>query len=110
MHTIPLCPHQPTARQQSFLQLDCVESFFGGAAGGGKSEALLMAALQHVSAPGYAALIIRRDLPRLALAGGLIPRSHEWLAASGAAWNGTKRQWVFPQPSGPPATLTFGYL
>jgi phage terminase large subunit-like protein len=49
-------------------------------------------------------------LPRLALAGGLIPRSHEWLASSGAEWNGAKRQWLFPQASGPPATLMFGYL
>jgi phage terminase large subunit-like protein len=104
------CPHLPTQTQRAFLGLNCLEAFFGGAAGGGKSEALLMAALQYVNNSGYAALIIRKDLQRLALAGGLIPRSHHWLAATDARWNGAKRQWLFPNPDGPPATLTFGYL
>ena len=98
-------PHNPSQRQQQFLALDCLEAFYGGAAGGGKSEALLMAALQHVDQPGYAALILRKDTQRLALAGGLIPRSHEWLHDQ-AVWNAGRRQWKFP--SG--ATLSFGYL
>ena len=99
-------PHTPSARQRQFLDLDCLEALYGGAAGGGKSEALLMAALQYVNTPGYAALILRKDTQRLQLAGGLIPRSLEWLADSGAVWNASRRQWTFP--SG--ATLTFGYL
>jgi phage terminase large subunit-like protein len=98
-------PHNPSARQRQFLDLNCLEAFYGGAAGGGKSEALLMAALQHVDKPGYAALILRKDTQRLALAGGLIPRSHEWLHDQ-ADWNAGRRQWTFP--SG--ATLSFGYL
>src|SRR6185436_19414404 len=104
--TEPLAfPHVPSARQRQFLDIDCLEAFYGGAAGGGKSEALLMAALQHVHKPGYAALILRKDTQRLALAGGLIPRSHEWLHDR-ADWNAGRRQWTFP--SG--ATLSFGYL
>ena len=101
-----LAPHVPSPKQQSFLDLTCLEAFYGGAAGGGKSEALLMAALQHVHVPGYAALILRKDTQRLQLAGGLIPRSLEWLAGREATWNANRRQWKFP--SG--ATLTFGYL
>ena len=104
------CPRSPHPKQELFLGLNCPEAFFGGAAGGGKSIALLMAALQHVDVPGYAALILRRDLPRLALPGGLIPRSHEWLAGTAATWNDTHRQWTFPLTGGPPATLSFGYL
>jgi phage terminase large subunit-like protein len=108
---IPFCPHTPTPRQAEFLHSQALEVFFGGAAGGGKSVALLMAALQYVKHPGYAALIIRKDLPRLGLAGGLIPRSHEWLAGNKEAkWNQTRRQWQFPHDDGPPATITFGYL
>ena len=60
------------AKQRAFLQLDCREAFFGGAAAGGKSEALLMGALQYVDVPGYAALILRKDTQRLSLAGGLV--------------------------------------
>lgn len=102
-------PHEPTPKQRTFLDLDCLEAFYGGAAAGGKSEALLMAALQYVHVPGYAALILRRDTQRLALAGGLIPRAAAWLAESGAAWHSAARRWSFPT-AGRRATLTFGYL
>ena len=40
-----------------------------GAAGGGKSSALLMGALQFVEVPGYAAIIFRRTLADLKLPG-----------------------------------------
>jgi len=75
-----------------------------------------MAALQHVKQPGYSALIIRKDLPRLGLPRGLIPRSHEWLAGTDARWSAGQstiggmlvpgKSWIFP--SG--ATVTFGHL
>ncbi len=102
-------PHTPWPRQQAFLGLTCREAFYGGAAAGGKSEALLMAALQYVDTPGYAALILRKDTQRLRLAGGLIPRSHQWLHGRGARWNQANLRWSFPT-AGAPATLSFGYL
>jgi predicted phage terminase large subunit-like protein len=79
---------------------------FGGAAGPGKSTALLMAALEHVDVPGYAAIIFRRTHAELKLPGGIIPKSLEWLGGPAAQWNGSDYRWTFP--SG--ATLTFGYL
>lgn len=103
------CPHTPWPKQLEFLSLACKEAFYGGAAAGGKSDALLMAALLHMHIPGYAALIIRKDTQRLRLAGGLIARAHEWLADSPAKWNASQQQWIFPT-SGAPATLSFGYL
>jgi hypothetical protein len=106
---IPYSPHQPWVRQRMFLDLDCREAFYGGAAAGGKSEALLMAALQYVKVPGYSAIILRKDTQRLRLSGGLIPRSHEWLAGTDAKWNGRDNRWTFPT-TGAPATLSFGYL
>jgi len=99
-------PHAPTERQREFLRLDCREALYGGAAGGGKTDALLMAALQHVGTPGYAALILRRTYQDLALPGAIMDRAAEWLRGSGARWNETDHRWTFP--SG--ATLTFGYL
>ena len=100
------CPHTPWPRQQQFLDLENIEAFYGGAAGPGKSDAILMGALQYVHVPGYSALIMRKDYQRLSLSGGLIPRSHEWFAGLGPRWNGTDKRWTFP--SG--ATIQFGYL
>ena len=57
------CPLRPSPRQEAFLLLPVFEAFFGGAAGGGKSVALLMDALQYSDVPGYAALLLRPTLP-----------------------------------------------
>ncbi len=103
------CPHDPWPKQRTFLDLPCKEAFYGGAAAGGKSDALLMAALQYVHVPSFAALILRKDTQRLRLSGGLIPRSHEWLAGSGAVWNDNVRRWTF-STIGTAATISFGYL
>lgn len=68
-----------------------------------------MAALQYVRVPGYAALILRKDMQRLRLSGGLIPRSHEWLAPHNITWQAQVQRWTFPT-EGAPATISFGYL
>lgn len=103
----PYIAHTPDIpAQQKFLALTCKEAMYGGAAGGGKSDALLMAALQYVDVPGYAAIIFRKTYQDLSLPGGLIPRSHEWLAATDARYDATTKCWHFP--SG--AKLAFGYM
>lgn len=99
-------PHKPTVKQTAFLLLNQKESFYGGAAGGGKSDALLMAALQYVDMPGYSAIIFRRTFKDLALPGGLIDRAHEWLGPMDAKWIERDKCWTFP--SG--AKLAFGYI
>lgn len=99
-------PHDPTLKQAEFLLLPDREVLYGGSAGGGKSDALLMAALQYVDVPGYAALLLRRTLVDLALPGALMDRAHHWLHSTAASWSGSDKTWTFP--SG--ATLTFGYL
>src|SRR5436309_5292221 len=108
------CPLRPSPRQEAFLLLPVREAFYGGAAGGGKSLALLMAALQYSDVPGYAALLLRPTLSELQLAGGLIELSHEWLAGSAASWSAETRSWRFPGPGRKAgaggASLSFGYL
>lgn len=99
-------PHKPTARQEVFLVEPAREALYGGAAGGGKSDALLMAALMYVDVPGYAAILFRRTFSDLALPGALMDRAHEWLQGTDAIWSERDKTWRFP--SG--ATLTFGYL
>lgn len=97
--------HAPTPPQAAFLYLDTLEAFYGGAAGGGKSDALLMAALQYVDVPGYSALILRRTFADLALPGAIMDRAAAWLSGTAARWHEGSKTWAFP--SG--ATLTFGY-
>lgn len=96
----------PTAKQMAFLWLDCIEAFYGGAAGGGKSIALLMAALQYVDAPNYNAILIRDSFKNLSMPDSVMDVAYSWLRPTDALWNEDKKRWTFP--SG--ATLSFGYL
>ena len=99
-------PHVPHDKQHAFLLLPGREAMYGGAAGGGKSDALLMAALQYVDVPGYAAILFRRTYMDLNLDGAIGNRASEWLRPTDAHWSSVDHRWTFP--SG--ATLTFGYL
>jgi len=86
--------------------LNCLEALYGGAAGGGKSDALLMAALQYVDIPGYTALLLRRTYTDLMLPDALLDRAAQWLSGTDATWIAREKTWLFP--SG--ARLVFGYL
>lgn len=100
-------PLFPSATQRAFLLSNVTEDvLFGGAAGGGKSSALLAGALQYVDVPGYAAMLFRRTYMDLQRPDALVPRSHEWLANTDAHWQGDLMQWRFP--SG--AVIAFGHL
>jgi len=98
-------PHKPHPKQKAWIELDVLESCYGGAAGGGKSDALLASALRFVDVPGYSALILRRTYPDLALAGAIMDRARQWLEPTRAVWNDRDKRWTFP--SG--ARLQFGY-
>jgi predicted phage terminase large subunit-like protein len=103
----PYCPENASATQKVFLRTYALEALFGGAAGGGKSSALLMSALQYVDTPGYSAILFRRTYADLALPGALMDRFQTWMAPhDDVRWNGSTYTAVFP--SG--ARISFGYL
>lgn len=104
-------PYDPTPKQRAFLLMNNQkEVLYGGAAGGGKSVAQLMGALQYVDIPGYSAILFRRTYADLSLPGALIDMSKNWLMpfveAKEVKWSEKEKCYTFP--SG--ATLSFGYL
>lgn len=107
-------PHWPTPPQQLFLGLHnranaglgVFEALYGGAAGGGKSDCLLMAVGQYANCPEFSALIIRRTFADLALPGAIMDRALKWWKPLGAHWQGDTHTFRFP--SG--ATVAFGYV
>jgi len=101
------CPEKASVQQQVFLRTNAIEALFGGAAGGGKSSALLMAALQYVDIPSYSALLFRKSLTDLTLPGALMDRFRDWIAPhEDVRWNANTYTAAFP--SG--ARISFGYL
>lgn len=100
----------PTEKQADFLTDDHLELLYGGAAGGGKSDALLMGASQYLHVPGYAAILFRRTNPLLSRPGGLMSRAEKWWRNTEARWVEDEKTWYFPCRGGGTSSVTFGYM
>ena len=101
------CPEEPSLPQKVFLRTNGLEALFGGAAGGGKSSALLMSAMQFVDIPAYSAILFRRTFADLSLPGALMDRFKSWMSNyDDVHWN--NNSFVATFPSG--ARISFGYL
>ena len=85
----------PQPKQIRFMERTEYEVLYGGAAGGGKSDALLIEALRQVHIPHYRGIIFRKTYPQLS---ELIDRSHALysLAFPKARYNDSKHVWIFP--------------
>ena len=85
----------PQEKQIQFMQRPEYECLYGGAAGGGKSDALLAEALRQVSIPHYRAIIFRKTYPQLS---ELIDRSQDLYSRAfpKAKYNESKHFWLFP--------------
>lgn len=96
---------EPTPKQAEFLAASEKVVFYGGAAGGGKSFALIFDAIRYAHRAAMRALVLRRRNSELK---ELISVSKQFYpkAFPGAKFNESKMIWTFP--SG--ATLEFGYF
>jgi predicted phage terminase large subunit-like protein len=95
---------RPFPAQVPFLASTAREALYGGAAGGGKTDALVLGALYGVHHPKYSSIIFRRTFPELK--GKVIPVSREWYPLVGGKYHATDHVWTFP--SG--ARVMFGHL
>jgi len=94
-------PHQ--GPQTSFFTAKEFEVFYGGSAGGGKTDAQIMLPLKWRDSSNFRAVILRKTFPELQ---EIIDRSARVYRNFNAVWHESKKRWTFP--SG--AVIEMGYF
>lgn len=93
--------------QERFLASSADIAIYGGAAGGGKTWALLMEPLRHIANPEFGGVIFRRQSTQITNEGGLWDEARKlYPLLGGEPKSSPKLQYVFP--SG--ARVSFGHL
>jgi predicted phage terminase large subunit-like protein len=102
---LPKIAAQP-GPQEAFLSSPADIAIYGGAAGGGKSFALLLEPLRHIAVKGFSAVVFRRTLADVKKAGSLLDTSMGIYGAIGAKPRLDTLEWKFPKG----AKVAFGHL
>lgn len=92
--------------QETFLGSSADIAIYGGAAGGGKTWALLMEPLRHIANPGFGAVFFRRSTVQVRNEGGLWDESEKLYPIIGATPREHVLSWEFPTG----ATVSFAHL
>lgn len=98
-------PHE--GPQTEFLQSDAFEVLYGGAAGGGKSQAIVHGALEQIGVPKYRGIILRRTFPELQELMDLSLENFGRVSdgAGVGVFNVDGKRWTWPRG----AVVEFGY-
>ena len=84
--------------QTVFLQTSADIGIYGGAAGGGKTFALILEPLRHVRrVPGFSAVFFRRTTPQITNPGGLWDESLNFYPRCGGTAHRRTQEWRWPR-------------
>lgn len=97
---------RPQPRQEVFLSSPADIAIYGGAAGGGKTYALLMEPLRYIGRADFGSVIFRRSMPEITKEGAMWDEAGQLYPLLGAKPNHAEHFYKFPAGS----KISFSHL
>lgn len=102
---------RPQRMQMAILSSEADIVIAGGAAGAGKTYALLLEPLRHAKVKDFDAVIFRRTMPEISNPGGMWDESEKLYPQWGATPRKSYHEWIFPAEDGTPgAKVRFAHM